>query len=75
MDHSDNSCDPMMDSNADQGPQGLADFPAAQQIAGPQQMLRPFSGMGLQDLLVENFCAGSSRLTKTVRSEGMRGLE
>ena len=63
-----------MDSNADQGPQVFADFPAAQQTAEPQQVLHQFSGLGLQDLLVVEICAGSARLTKTVRAKGMRGL-
>ena len=63
-----------MDSNADQGPQVFTDFPAAQQTAEPQQVLHPFSDLELQDLLVVEICAGSARLTKTVRSKGMRGL-
>ena len=74
MDHSDNSCDSMMDSNAYQLPQVFADFSAAQPTAGPQQTLHPFSDLELQDLLVVEICAGSARLTKTVRSKGMRGL-
>ena len=74
LDHSDNSCDSMMGSNAYQGPQVFADFSAAQPTAGPQQTLHPFSGLELQDLLVVEICAGSARLTKTVRSKGMRGL-
>ena len=63
-----------MDSNADQGPQVFADFPAAQHTAKPQQASHQFSGLGLQDLLVVEICAGSARLTKTVRAKGMRGL-
>ena len=74
MNHSDNSCDSIMDSNADQGPQVFADFPAAQHKAKPQQASHQFSGLGLQDLLVVEICAGSARLTKTVRAKGMRGL-
>ena len=33
-----------------------------------------FSGLELQDLLVLEICAGTARLTKTVRAKGMRGL-
>ena len=33
-----------------------------------------FSGMGSQDLLVIEICAGTARLTKTVRARGIRGL-
>lgn len=34
-----------------------------------------FSGLELQDLLVVEVCAGTARLTKTIRSRGIRGLE
>ena len=71
MNHSDNSCDSMMDSNADQGPHVFADFPAAQQTAEPQHVLHHFSGLGLQDLLVVEICAESARHTKTVRAKGI----
>ena len=33
-----------------------------------------FSGLELQDLLVVEVCAGTARLTKTVRARGIRGL-
>ena len=33
-----------------------------------------FSGLELQDLLVLEVCAGTARLTKTVRARGIRGL-
>ena len=33
-----------------------------------------FSGLELQDLLVVEICAGTARLTKTVRARGIRGL-
>ena len=33
-----------------------------------------FSGLGSQDLLVIEICAGTARLTKTVRARGIRGL-
>jgi hypothetical protein len=33
-----------------------------------------FSGLELQDLLVLEICAGTARLTKTVRARGIRGL-
>ena len=45
------------------------DYPAA-----PQQASYNFYGMDLQDLLGVEVCAGSARLTKTVRSKGMKGL-
>ena len=32
------------------------------------------SGLELQDLLVVEICAGSARLTKTARKQGLRGL-
>ena len=33
-----------------------------------------FSGLELQDLLVVEICAGTARLTKTMRAHGIRGL-
>eukprot|EP00435_Cladocopium_sp_Y103_P065100 s379_g27.t1 len=33
-----------------------------------------FSGLGLEEMLVVEICAGSARLTKTVRARGIRGL-
>ena len=33
-----------------------------------------FTGLCLQDLLVVEICAGTARLTKTVRARGIRGL-
>ena len=71
MNHSDNSCDSMMDSNADQGPHVFADFPAAQHTAEPQHVLHHSPGLGLQDLLVDEIGAESARLTKTVRAKGI----
>ena len=63
-----------MDSNADQGPQVVANFSAAPHTAQPQRAIHQFSDLGLHDLLVVEICAGSARLTKTVRAKGIRGL-
>ena len=59
---------------AEHGPDNFACFAAETQSDAPQQVSYNFSGMDLQDLLVVEICAGSARLTKTVRSRGMRGL-
>ena len=49
-------------------------FSAETKSDAPQQVSDNFSGMDLQDVLVVEICAGRARLTKTVRSKGMRGL-
>jgi len=64
-----------MDSNADQGPQFLQIFQRHSKQQRRNKCYTKFSGMGLQDLLVVEICAGSARQTKTVRAKGMRGLE
>ena len=64
-----------MDSSASTGESNLhADILSDQQVKPPGNLPYNFSGMELQDLLVVEICAGTARLTKTVRKRGLRGL-
>ena len=64
-----------MDSSASTGEANLhADILSDQQVKPPGNLPYNFSGMELQDLLVVEICAGTARLTKTVRKRGRRGL-
>ena len=72
-----NTCADRARPAAEQGPDNFASFSAEMQSDAPRQVSHVsynFSGMDLQDVLVVEICAGSARLTKTVRSKGMRGL-
>ena len=60
-------------SSAGQGSSDDAGFSFPQPPSVEKNSKR-FSGMDLQDLLVIELCAGTARLTKTIRTHGMRGL-
>ena len=64
-----NTCTDQANPAAEPGPDNFASFSAEMQSDAPQQVSYNFSGMDLQDLLVVEICAGSARLTKTVRSQ------
>ena len=63
------------DSHAGMGSKDVhdSDTLSAQQVK-PTNSAYNFYGLELQDLLVVEICAGSARLTKTVRKRGLRGL-
>ena len=69
-----NTCTDRTNPAAEPGPDNTACFSAETKSDAPQQVSDNFSGMDLQDVLVVEICAGRARLTKTVRSKGMRGL-
>ena len=60
-------------SSAGQGSSDDACFSFSQRQS-VEKNSKKISGMDLQDLLVIELCAGTARLTKTIRTHGMRGL-
>ena len=72
---SDNSCDPSMNSAAigAKNDMQFSNFAAVDETPSNVTAYQ-FSGLDLQDLLVVEICAGTARLTKTVRAKGIRGL-
>jgi len=69
-----NTCTHRTNPTAERGPDNTACFSAETKSEAPQQVSDKFLGMDWRDVLVVETCAGSARLTKAMRSTGMRSL-
>ena len=63
-------------SSADAGADSLqfSEIDIQRELTSPANSPYNFSGLGPQDLLVVEICAGTARWTKTVRKRGFKGL-